>query len=104
MADDAGRYRKMRFHRLAIAHDTDLLVDVVGHRHRPAQRDLLLAHAADDGILQIPEVIGDLGIDESGELHAALGKLGLELGAVEHVGCQRTLHVHEVELYVLKRK
>ena len=42
VAHDARRNRELRLDRLAVAHDPDLVVDVERHRHRAAQRDLLL--------------------------------------------------------------
>ncbi len=46
--------------RLPLAHDEDLLAAVVGHHHRAPQRHLLRPVAADDGILHVEHVVGDL--------------------------------------------
>ena len=104
VADDAGRNRELRFDRLAVAHDADLLVDVVRHGHRAAQRDLLLGQAADHRVLHVPEHVADLGVDEARQLDALAAELRVELVAVEHLRRERTFHVHEVELAFLERE
>jgi hypothetical protein len=80
----------------------DFLFDGIGHRHRAAQRDLFLRKPADDRILHVPVVVRELGVDEARQLHAPLLHFGRELRSVEHLGRERTFHVHEVELAVLE--
>src|SRR5204863_10081849 len=72
VAGDPGRHRVLGAHRLALADDADLVVDLVGHRDRAPQRDSLPAEAADrcgragDALLRGEGQTGGLWIDGAG--------------------------------------
>ena len=62
VADDAEGNGHLQGDGLTLAHDLDLLVDVVRHRHRAAQRDLFLREAADDRIANVERRVGNVRI------------------------------------------
>ena len=78
------------------------LLDGVRHRHRAPQRDLVVGEAADDGVHQVPVMVGDLGIDKARQADAFLLHVGRQRAAIQDLRRERALHVHEVELAVLE--
>ena len=50
--------------------NADVLVDVVGHRQRTAQRDLVLGEPAEVRVLHVPVDEVDCRIDDALQLHA----------------------------------
>ena len=111
VAGDPRRHRVLGAHRLALADDADLVVDLVGHGDRAPQRDSLLAEAADrvgrltDTLLHVEVQVGDLGIDGAVELDAAAHELGPKLAVVGHEGRRHVPQlVFDVGLAALERE
>ena len=104
VTDNAGRDRVVGLDHLPIAHDLDFGFDVIGHRQRTPQRDLLLREAADDRVEHVPVDVANLGIDDPVEPDPLGGQLRLELAVLNRVGGHRPFHVHDVELAVLETR
>ena len=104
VTDDAGRDGHLQVDRLALADHLDLFFDVVGHRHRPAQRDLVLREAADDGIAHVERGVREVGVGDAVQHDALVRERGLQLVAVEHVRRERLRHVHVVDFLLLERE
>src|SRR5207247_3422404 len=111
VAGDPGRHRVLGAHRLALADDADLVVDLVGHRDRAPQRDSLLPEAADrvgrvaDALLHVEVQVGDIWIDGALELDAAAHELGPEPAVVGHEGRRHVPQlVFDVGLAALERE
>ena len=83
MAGDAGRHELICRQCLATVNDVDQGLAVERESHRPAQRDPLFAHAANDrvGDIEIDREQERLGEDVARD--AALRILGLELAVGE---------------------
>ena len=104
MPGHAWRNRVARLDRLPVADHADLVVDVVRHRHRAPQRDLLLREAADDRILQVPVRVVDLRHHGARQLHAPARKLRPQPAAIERARRERPLEAEDVELAVGERE
>src|SRR5512144_775975 len=87
VAVDAGRDRLRRALALVLPEDADLLLAVVRHAERAAQRDPILRVPADDRILHVEVRVVDRGLDAAREPDARLREARLEaIAEVGHVG------------------
>ena len=99
------RHRRVRGHRLALAHQPDFFVDVVCQRNRASQRDLLGRVAADQRMLHVEQRHVDVGARRAVHADAALAQAGGELAAGDHdVGEVVRDFVDQVVLLVQERK
>src|SRR5471030_733323 len=92
----AGRDRIVEPLPLAVQHQLDFLVDVVGHGDGAAQRDARLAHAADHRVQHVPVIISQVRVDDARQLDAARGQLGPQLAVQQRLRRQRAVEPEQV--------
>ncbi len=100
MSDHADRDDHLRLHRLAVARLRDIVLQTVCHRNRPAQRDLLLAIAADDRVFHVERGIDNLGHDHAVERDLLRRILRFQLVPIQHGRRRHLRQLVEVQLLV----
>src|SRR6185436_589509 len=103
VAFDIRRQRLRRRLGLALARDAYVLVDVVSHADRAAQRDPVGGQPANHRVLHVEVGVYDRGLDAGADADAALGELGLEvLIRSQHVPDQLVGYLQVVEIPALE--
>jgi hypothetical protein len=96
VAGHAGRHRHGQAFGLAIEQQPDFFVHVMRHGDGAAQGDLFFAEPAHHGVLHIPVVIGQHGIDDALQLYALRRQFGPQLAVEDGARGQRPVQPEQI--------